>query len=194
VKACTKCNKIKDLGSFHNCSSKADGKYTWCNECRSILCKNYYINNTESIREKTNTYYHSHKVERNLWEKNKLESDVLFKLRKRLRHRLRMALYRNQWGKSFSSIKDLGCSLEELKKHLESKFQSGMNWSNYGNGKDKWNIDHIIPLASVSSIEEIKDLCHYKNLQPLWFIDNIKKGDKIIMEKVVVQETFPGVN
>lgn len=180
MKKCTKCNKIKVLGDFHNCSSKKDGKFTWCKECRNKVCHDYYLNNNVLVKEKTNSYYHSHKVERNEWEKERLKVDVLFKLSKSLRHRLRRALHRNLQDKSFSAVKDLGCSIEELKKHLEVQFKPGMSWSNWGNGIGKWNIDHIRPLASASNEEELRVLSCYKNLQPLWFLDNIKKGDKIV--------------
>lgn len=51
-----------------------------------------------------------------------------------------------------------------------------MNWDNYG----KWHIDHIIPLASAKTEEEMCNLFHYKNLQPLWASDNFRKSDKIL--------------
>ena len=51
-----------------------------------------------------------------------------------------------------------------------------MKWDNHG----KWHIDHIIPLSSAETEEEVYNLCHYTNLQPLWGEDNLKKGKKII--------------
>lgn len=79
-------------------------------------------------------------------------------------------------NKNLGTLKLIGCSREELKLHLEKKFQTGMNWENYNyNG---WHIDHIIPLSIAKSFEEIveKKLMHYTNLQPLWRLDNQKKG------------------
>ncbi len=70
----------------------------------------------------------------------------------------------------------LGCSLEYLKNHLESKFQPGMTWENQG----KWHMDHIIPLSSTKIEKDLYKLCHYTNLQPLWAVDNLKKGKKIL--------------
>lgn len=69
----------------------------------------------------------------------------------------------------------LGCDFKQLKSHLESKFTNGMNWDNYG----KWHIDHIIPIASAKTEDEIVALNHYTNLQPLWAEDNIRKGAKL---------------
>lgn len=60
--------------------------------------------------------------------------------------------------------------------YLENKFQPGMTWENWGKGEGKWNIDHIIPLASASNEEELIKLLHYTNLQPLWSNENIIKG------------------
>lgn len=98
----------------------------------------------------------------------------------KIKHRLRSRLWQSLNGgyKSGSAVRDLGCSIEELKSHLESKFHEGMSWDNYG--KDGWHIDHIKPLASydLSDPEEFKRACHYSNLQPLWAEDNLRKGSK----------------
>ena len=51
-----------------------------------------------------------------------------------------------------------------------------MSWENHG----KWHIDHIIPLSTANTEEDILNLCHYTNLQPLWAEDNIKKSNKIL--------------
>lgn len=65
----------------------------------------------------------------------------------------------------------LGCSFEEFKSYLESKFEVWMTWDNYGlyNGTPNygWDIDHIIPVSSGITEDEILKLNHYSNLQPL---------------------------
>jgi hypothetical protein len=85
-------------------------------------------------------------------------------------------------AKSGSAVRDLGCSIEQLKQHLESKFQTNMSWNNYG--PTGWHIDHIIPLSkfNLSIREELLKACHYTNLQPLWAIDNICKGNKLYIQ------------
>jgi len=50
-----------------------------------------------------------------------------------------------------------------------------MSWDNYG----EWHIDHIIPLCSATTVEELEKLCHYTNLQPLWAEENLFKGGKM---------------
>jgi hypothetical protein len=61
--------------------------------------------------------------------------------------------------------------------HIEGKFKDGMNWDNHT--RDGWHIDHIIPLSSAKSVEELESLCHYTNLQPLWAKENIIKSNKL---------------
>jgi len=73
----------------------------------------------------------------------------------------------------------IGCSPEFLKEYLEQKFTEGMSWENYG--LYGWHIDHVIPLSSVDTEEEIYKLCHYTNLQPLWAEENLKKSNKILI-------------
>ena len=57
-------------------------------------------------------------------------------------------------------------------------FTPEMNWSNYG--KFGWHIDHIIPLDSANTEDEMYKLCHYTNLQPLWWSENLSKGHKVL--------------
>jgi hypothetical protein len=105
----------------------------------------------------------------------------LYKIKNNCARRIREMLQQN---KSKRTIDYTGCSLEYLKVHLESKFQEGMTWDNYGKykfGKDDsgWHIDHIIPCAAFNFEDEIevKACFHYLNLQPLWGKDNIIKSD-----------------
>lgn len=76
-----------------------------------------------------------------------------------------------------SHVKNLGCSIEELKKHLESNFKTGMTWDNYG--RKGWHIDHIRPLSKfdLSDPQQLIEACHYTNLQPLWWYENIRKSN-----------------
>ena len=79
-----------------------------------------------------------------------------------------------------SAVRDLGCSVEELKRHLEKQFQPKMNWENYG--LYGWHIDHIKPLVNfdLTNREQFLEACHYTNLQPLWAEDNLSKGAKCV--------------
>lgn len=101
------------------------------------------------------------------------------KLRDRMSRRMRHALNNRELSKNWKHIfKITGYTVEELKKHLESKFTKGMNWDNIG----EWHIDHIYPESkfNYSSFEdsEFKECWSLDNLQPLWAMDNLVKGAK----------------
>lgn len=96
----------------------------------------------------------------------------MFKLKTDMRNSVNRYLkYRSQ--KTFDIV---GCSPEFLKEHLESQFIDGMGWDN----RVEWHIDHIIPLSSAKTEDDLYRLCHYTNLQPLWAEDNLKKSNKIL--------------
>ncbi len=116
------------------------------------------------------------KIKYQNWQKNKLKSDPLFKLSRNLRRGVWGAFKYKKWRKDGKTEKLLGASYEIVKKHIEKQFRKGMKWGNQG----EWHIDHKIPLASAKTVEDLKLLCHYTNLQPLWGIDNVIKNAKIL--------------
>lgn len=109
------------------------------------------------------------------YAKRKYREDPNFRLAKLLRSRAREAMK----GKlrPGSAVAFLGCSIQEARAHIESKFVEGMSWGNHG----EWHIDHIKPLASfdLSNEEQFSEACNFKNLQPLWRIENQRKGGRI---------------
>lgn len=115
----------------------------------------------------------------NAYQTRRYREDINFKLGVLLRRRLSDAIRKG--FKGGSAVRDLGCSIEKLKEHLESKFTDGMTWDNHGHGRDKWNIDHIMPMAAfqLESRQHVLLACNYLNLQPLWFIENVRKSNRI---------------
>ena len=131
--------------------------------------KQWVENNRERERKNNNSY-----------KKRRMKEDDLYYLKVTLRSHINECLVRrNNYGtiiKGTLHTEDiLGCSFEEFKIYIEKKFQSGMTWQNHG----EWHLDHIIPLASAKTKDEVIKLCHYINYQPLWAKDNLKKGAKI---------------
>lgn len=108
------------------------------------------------------------------YEVNRYHTDPMFAVKKNIRGRLQKCLKKKYWLKRSKFAEYIGCTQNELKVHLESKFTEGMSWNNYG----KWHIDHIQCMDSAKTEEEMLKLCHYTNLQPLWALDNIKKSNK----------------
>ena len=104
-------------------------------------------------------------------------NNIQYKLSKLVRSRLWKAISREQ--KVGSAVHDLGCTLEELKIHLENQFEEGMTWDNWK--PDGWHIDHIKPLSKFDLTDPVqfKEAVHYTNLQPLWAEENFKKSNKV---------------
>lgn len=114
---------------------------------------------------------------KNKGERKRRAINPIHKMSCNLRHRTNMAVKKGSFTKQSSLNQYLGCTMKEFKTHIESLFQPGMTWDNYGSGCDKWHLDHIIPLASAISISDLYTLCHYTNLQPLWEGLNALKSD-----------------
>jgi hypothetical protein len=106
--------------------------------------------------------------------KRRLTIDPDFAMKRLLSARIRRALCCSGAKKSIKTVDLLGCSIPELRKHLESKFATGMTWDN----RREWHIDHIRPCVSFNLTDPVqqKQCFHYTNLQPLWRGDNIRKG------------------
>jgi hypothetical protein len=115
-------------------------------------------------------------------QKRRLSDDVQFRLATRLRQRLGVAVARST--RSGSAVRDLGMPIAEFKARLESQFLPGMTWENWGSGPGSWQIDHVYPLAAADLTDRAQLLaaCNYRNLQPLWFADNLAKSDSVSPE------------
>ena len=143
--------------------------------------KKYYQENKEKINRYNRKYYKENKVllshYKTIYTANRLHTDISFKILHNLRTRIRNAMKYN-W-KSKRTLELLGCSVEFLKNHLESKFQEGMTWENYG--LKGWHIDHIIPCAKfdLTDLKQQEQCFRYTNLQPLWWYDNLSKWANI---------------
>ena len=113
---------------------------------------------------------------RNNWKKKQFLNKTDYVIKERISKRIRQALKSQKVRKDNSALFYLGCSIEDARIHIESKFAKNMNWENYG----EWELDHIRPCASFDLKKESEQLkCfNFKNLQPLWKKDNRKKSDK----------------
>ena len=208
-KLCKKCNINKSFNSFYKNKSMKDGLGHYCKSCQNKANQDSNFNNKDKrketltkwrnnnrpkLRQQDKDRYDKNNIKENkkIWQRNNpvrrraikkrhydknIKNNPLKALPTRLCIRLNTALKKNK--KSGSVVRDLGCTIPELKIYLESRFQPGMTWDNYGKGHGKWQIDHILPLASfdLTNRNELIKACHYTNLQPLWGIDNNHKND-----------------
>ena len=134
--------------------------------------------NKEYDRARRKVRYEANKEHERADSRDKYASDIPFKLSRLVRNAHRRAT--GKWIGKQGVTEFLGCTTEEYKEYLESKFQQGMTWDNHT--VDGWHIDHILPLnesdTNLTEEEKIKRL-HYTNTQPLWAKDNMKKGNKL---------------
>lgn len=172
----------------------------WYSNNREKMLKyhrEYRIKNKEYIRELNKDYYKKNKEKRkqscsewreknqeytrlrdreykkkNILKIKEYKSTVNYRIRHRLRQRITAVLKGRK--KSMKTMELVGCSVDYLKGFLEAKFKPGMTWNNYG----EWHIDHIVPCVKFDlSIKEEQEKCfHYSNLQPLWAVENLRKG------------------
>lgn len=147
--------------------------------------REYRIANADKIRNRTKIARQCRTSEqrarqrayRSTWRKANELKNPTAKVLRNLRRRIGYAL--NGRDKSAHTAELLGCNAHTLRVHLEGKFKPGMSWKNYR--IDGWHVDHVRPCASfdLSDPEQQRACFHYTNLQPLWWYENIAKGNKI---------------
>jgi hypothetical protein len=171
-KICSRCKEEKDICEFYNVKSQINGKRP---ECK--LCSNKLSNNKEKVKKSKKEWFNKNPTYQNEWVVNKYKKDSLFRLANIMRSRTRLFFKSKNIKKKNDTFEIVGCTPEYLMEYIEKKFTDGMSWEIFGS---HIHIDHIIPLSSAKTEEEIYKLCHYTNLQPLWAEDNLKKSNKII--------------
>ena len=174
MKQCNICNEIKPYEFFNKRKTTKDGYQYKCKSCAAEHFKQWQQENKEHSKEYFKQYKQENKDRINKYQKERKKTDVLFRLSTNLRSRTWSAFKNKGYSKNTKTQEMLGVEWEVAKLHIERQFTKGMNWSNYG----EWHIDHIIPLASANTEQEIINLCHYTNLQPLWAEENFSKGCK----------------
>lgn len=115
--------------------------------------------------------------------KERKQTDNLFAAKEKLRCAVYSAFSRIKKNKPSDTQSLLGCNWEQAKAHIENLWQEGMSWQNHGRGKGKWNIDHIRPVSSFKD-NELHLMNLIENLQPLWFEDNMIKGNKFSCDRI----------
>lgn len=131
----------------------------------------YYHANKKTINANKKEYRKNNRDKINTYHQNKIKIDPLYKLRCSLRNTVREGFRNKGISKSNKTETLLVCSFAEFKTYLESKFESWMTWDNRGlyNSQPNygWDIDHIIPLKTAKTEDDLIRLNYYTNLQPL---------------------------
>lgn len=185
---CSVCGIEKPISEFNKDRYKANGYHTRCRSCTKEYKKQYRQENKVWLNadcvERARANRPAFRARQKRY-KSKPEIKVQDRLRGRLATIIRNAVKNGVPGiKVGSAVRDLGCTIPEFMKHLESKFYDDpktgekMTWEK--RGTLGWHVDHIKPLSSFNLFdrEQFLQACHYTNLQPLWWHENIKKSNK----------------
>jgi len=199
-KVCRVCLFEKPLSDFRNRNDSKDGKRNDCKNCQSNHNKLYNKSNSYKISIQRKSFYDKNKerllndkkikyeanrdifIKRNTeYDKNKRQIDPIYRFKKNVRTMISKSFKKKSYTKKSQTFKIIGCLQDDFIKYIESKWEPWMNWDNYGlfNGEPKfgWDIDHITPMITSETEDEIIKLNHYTNLQPLcsYINRNIKR-------------------
>ena len=169
MKTCPQCKQTKPFSDYCKNRSRKDGLQVHCRDCF-----NEYRGRTE-VKEYCN------EKERERY-KNNPQKRLSGKIGKETRSIL-LGVHPNtrpvseQYG-----IERVGLTTPQYRAYIESLWTEGMSWNNYGHGEGKWCIDHIIPKTQfdLTDPEQYKKCSHYTNTQPMWFVENVAKKDKLL--------------
>jgi hypothetical protein len=171
IKKCLICNLEKSLKDYR-INRKSNDNFS--NICLDCLPKNSWTKEKQRISEKKYRDNNPDKMK----EKYKIQSkNINRRVRDSLNHRISDALFSKNIRKSNKTFYYLGCDIHFLKKWLSYLFEENMSFDNYG----EWHLDHVKPCSSydLSNENEILECFNWKNIQPLWKSDNLKKNSKI---------------
>jgi len=205
-KECSTCWRVLPLDRFVRDPRKKRGVTSDCKDCRKARSKRWREANPEKVRE-LNGRPITREAQRAWWkvhgvrvraerrkaaktpearEKNAERAREYrrrshqYRVKSNLRSRVNYALNGRKRTKSVEQL--LGCSIPDFVAHLESQWQPGMSWDNYGLGDDSWHIDHIIPCAAfdLTDPQQQRECFHYTNCRPLWAEENLSKGARLL--------------
>jgi len=187
TKVCSKCGVVQNVSEYRKDITKKDGLRPDCKLCIKSYEMSRRINNPTLMKEKLKNFHKDNPEKRKEYRRNyksrkhqqrkeRRKSDHIFNLTNKMRCRLWKYLTIFEVTKKNKTFDIVGCTPEFLKEHLEKQFTKGMTWELFGK---HIHIDHMIPLSSAKTEEELYKLCHYSNLQPLWAEDNLRKGSKV---------------
>ena len=219
-KKCSICENYKEFEDYQKCTSCTNGLTTHCKKCDIEVSKKYrdsipddikkkrkreeYLRNREGYLRRSKEYAQNNKEHVTLWRREH-ERNIKYKnpslhLTRNIRALIKTTFTRGivkDIIKAKKTVGILGCTFEEFKNHIESQFESWMNWDNYGNVCEvleyncSWDLDHILPVSLAQTEEDIYLLNHWSNFQPLCSLKNrnIKRDDILELSNLELKIT-----
>jgi len=173
---CNCCQQVLPVENFYKNPKQSIGYNQKCKKC---VHTTVYLANKDAYLQKVKTWQQSNKEKvkkyrlKNQAKQKNNPNKILYSIRTCARKEGNIYLH------IMSSEELIGCTTKQLIQHVEAQLKPGMTWENYGDAIDQWQIDHIIPLVAFNLKKEshVKWANNFKNLQPLWSGDNLKKRD-----------------
>ena len=187
VKKCYVCKNILLKSNFSRNAKSKDGLQAQCTFCKNDYNKKYYFENRDSALECRKKYKIQNRGKINEHIKNRMKSDLNFKLSHNLRSRTNKAFKSQNVRKTNKTFDLLGCSHSFFKKWIVHQLYGIMTIENYGS---VWQIDHCLPITSFNLLDEsdMKKCFNWINLRPMYCSENISKGSKINHYLYLLQE------
>ena len=187
VKKCCRCKNILLKSNFHRNKNRKDGFHSQCKFCANDYYKNYYNKNRDSELNRCKKYKFQNRSKINEHIKNRMKSDLNFKLARYMRSRLYKAFKSQNVRKINKTFDLLGCSHSFFKNWIIHQLYGIMTMENYGS---VWQIDHCLPIASFNLRDEndMKKCFNWINLRPMYSNDNNLKNDKIDHRLYLLQQ------
>ena len=187
VKKCYVCKNILLKSNFSRNAKSKDGLQAQCTFCKNDYNKKYYFENRDSALECRKKYKIQNRGKINEHIKNRMKSDLNFKLSHNLRSRTNKAFKSQNVRKTNKTFDLLGCSHSFFKKWIVHQLYGIMTIENYGS---VWQIDHCLPITSFNLLDEsdMKKCFNWINLRPMYCNENISKGSKIDHRLYLLQQ------
>lgn len=150
-----------------------------CYDCSKEMLYEWRLENPDKF-EAINRKYRSkdgYRESQNEYKKNKYNTDIQEKTRRRYRQKLRSYIFDEKAPSNKKFVKICNCSREKFRNWIEYNFTQGMTWDNYGTG---WNLDHVKPCSSFDLTDEdkLKECFDWKNTVPVYPKENLIKFNK----------------
>ena len=172
MKTCPQCKQTKPFFDYYKERRAKDGLQVCCKDCQRKKMKEY--NQRPEFKERRNEYQRKRYNDPQKKLGSKMSNETRYVL---LGVCSNMTTLSEEYG-----IERVGLTTPQYRAYIESLWEEGMSWDNYGHGEGKWTIDHIIPKShfDLTDPEQYKKCSHYTNTQPMWFVENVAKKDKLL--------------
>lgn len=176
---CSMCNRDYPTSAFQSAQSQ-HRQCRKCENCRAKSCA-WKAKHRKRVQLYNQAYWQrtkeAQRPKKRAYARHQRATNPMFRVVSNMRTRLWSVLKGKVRGGHTMDM--IGCSVDKLRDHLESKFTSAMSWENYGK---TWHVDHIRPCASFDLSKPVQQQAcfHWSNLQPLLALDNLRKGSKIL--------------